>query len=109
MTGRFWFAYRLMSRPSTARAGEQAFRLLQRVKAVFRFAVIHTHSITTNVTRDLESTEVLKPRVVRHRAALPESELPRFWRELEAYQGDPTTVNALLLLLYTVPRPGELR
>ncbi|MGE5452414.1 MAG: tyrosine-type recombinase/integrase [Acidobacteriota bacterium] len=90
-------------------AGEQSFRLLQRIKAVFRFAVIHTRSISTNVTRDLESGEVLKPRVVRHRAALPESELPRFWRELDNYKGDPTTVNALLLLLYTVPRPGELR
>lgn len=90
-------------------AGEQAFRLLQRIKAVFRYAVVHTRSISTNVTRDLESGEVLKPRVVRHRAALPAAELPRFWRELDAYQGDRTTVNALLLLLYTVPRPGELR
>lgn len=99
----------VVKRVESRGAGEQAFRLLQRVKAVFRFSIIHTHSITTNVTRDLESAEVLKPRVVRHRAALPESELPRFWRELEAYQGDTTTVNALLLLLYTVPRPGELR
>lgn len=90
-------------------AGEQAFRLLQRIKAVFRFSVVHTRSITTNVARDLESGEVLKPRTVRHRAALPESELPRFWQGLQEYQGDRTTVNALLLLLYTVPRPGELR
>lgn len=90
-------------------SGEQAARLLQRVKAVFRCAMIHTRTITENVTRDLEASEVLKPRVTRHRAALPERELPRFWVELEAYRGDPTTVHALMLLMYTVPRPGELR
>lgn len=90
-------------------AGEQASRLLQRVKAVFRHAKIHTRSISVNPTSDLVAAEVLKPRVVKHRAALPESELTRFWVELEAYKGDPSTVSALQLLLYCVPRPGELR
>jgi integrase len=90
-------------------AGEQASRLLQRIKAVFRFAVVHTHSIETNVARDLEAAEVLKPRKVKHRAALPEGELTRFWTELAAYGGDQTTVNALKLSLYCAPRPEELR
>lgn len=90
-------------------AGEQAFRLLQRIKSVFRYSLVHTRSITTNVSRDLAVSEVLKPRVVKHRSALPESELPRFWRELAAYKGDPSTVNALKLAMYCVPRPGELR
>lgn len=100
---------RLVKAVEARGAGEQAARLLQRVKAVFRHAVVHTRTIKSNVTLDLEAPEVLKPRTVRHRAALPVSELPRFWRELADYQGDRTTVNALLLLLYTVPRPGELR
>lgn len=90
-------------------AGEQASRLLQRVRAVFRHAVIHTRSIQTNVTMDLQAREVLKPRTVQHRRALPAAMLPEFWRQLDDYQGDPGTVNALKLLLYCVPRPGELR
>lgn len=90
-------------------AGEQASRLLLRIKGVFRHALVHTRSTKVNVTLDLVSAEVLRPRRVRHRAALPESELTKFWSELDAYSGDPGTVNALLLLLYCVPRPGELR
>lgn len=90
-------------------AGEQASRLLQRVRSVFRHAIIHTRSISTNVTLDLQAREVLKPRAVRHRSALPASMLPEFWRSLNEYQGDPGTVNALKLLMYCVPRPGELR
>jgi integrase len=90
-------------------AGEQAARLLQRVKAVFRHALVLTRSIQTNVTRDLVAPEVLKPRRVKHRAALPESDLPHFWQCLSDYQGAPTVVNALKMLLYCVPRPGELR
>lgn len=90
-------------------AGEQASRLLQRVRSVFRHAIIHTRSIKTNVTLDLQAREVLKPRSVKHRRALPASMLPNFWRSLVEYQGDPGTVNALKLLMYCVPRPGELR
>lgn len=55
------------------------------------------------------AAEVLKPRKAKHRPALPESELPTFWTKLAAYDGDPGTVNAMLLLMYCVPRPGELR
>lgn len=90
-------------------AGEQASRLLQRIKSVFRHALVHTQSITHNVTLNLQAAEVLKPRRVTHRSALPESELPRFWSELDAYGGDISTKHAILLLLYCVPRPGELR
>jgi len=90
-------------------AGEQASRLLQRVRSVFRHAIVHTRSIKTNVTLDLQAREVLKPRSVKHRSALPASLLPDFWRSLNEYQGDPGTVNALKLLMYCVPRPGELR
>jgi integrase len=90
-------------------AGEQASRLLQRIKGVFRHAVVKTHSIKTNVTIDLVASEVLKPRKVRHRRALKEGMLPDFWRQLAAYEGDPGTIHAMMLLLYCVPRPFELR
>lgn len=89
-------------------AGETAARVLQRVRAVFRFAVVHEW-LDINPTLDVKSEEVLKPRQVTHRAAMPEAELPAFLAKLEAYDGDATTALAMRLLLLTAVRPGELR
>lgn len=89
-------------------AGETAGRVLQRVKAVFRYAVVHER-IESNPMLDLKPSEVLRPRQVRHRAALQEADLPAFMAALAAYEGEPTTKAALRLLMLTVLRPGELR
>jgi integrase len=89
-------------------AGEQAGRVLQRVKAIFRWAVVHER-LATNPMLDLVPSEILKPRDVKHRAAMPIKELPDFLHKLDAYEGDPTTVQALHLLLLTATRPGEAR
>jgi integrase len=89
-------------------AGEQAGRVLQRVKSIFRWAVVHER-LATNPMLDLVPSEILKPRDVKHRAALPIKELPEFLHKLDAYEGDPTTVQALHLLLLTATRPGEAR
>ena len=89
-------------------AGETAGRVLQRVKAVFRYAVVHER-IESNPMLDLKPSELLKPRQVRHRAALGDKDLPAFLAMLEAYEGDPTTKAALRLLMLTAVRPGELR
>lgn len=89
-------------------AGEQAGRVLQRVKAIFRWAVIHGR-LDTNPMLDLMPAEILKPREVKHRAALDAKELPAFLAKLDAYDGDPHTVHALRLLMLTATRPGELR
>lgn len=89
-------------------AADQAGRVLQRVKAVYRWAVIHER-ITSNPMLDLVQSEILKPREVNHRAALPEKELPTFLRLLEQYEGEPTTLHALRMLVLTATRPGELR
>ena len=53
--------------------------------------------------------EILKPREVQHRAALSDRELPAFLAKLDTYNGDPTTANALRLLILTATRPGEVR
>jgi len=53
--------------------------------------------------------ELLKPRDVTNRAALPERELPGFLTRLERYEGDATTKHALQLLVLTAARPGEVR
>lgn len=88
--------------------GETAARVLQRVRSVFRFAV-REEWIETNPTLDVMAAEVLKPRQVKHRAALPDAELPEFLTKLDAYAGDSATAHALRLLLLTTVRPGELR
>ena len=89
-------------------ASEQAGRVLQRVKAIYRWAVTHGR-IDVNPMLDLVPSEILKPRQVRHRAALADKDLPAFLRELAAYEGDPHTVHALRMVILTASRPGEVR
>ncbi len=92
----------------TRGAADQAGRVLQRVKAVYRWAVIHER-IQTNPMLDLVPSEILQPRQVQHRAAMSDKELPEFLAKLAAYDGDPHTVHALRLLILTATRPGETR
>ena len=89
-------------------AADQAGRTLQRVKAVFRWAVIHGR-IESNPMLDLVQSEILKPRETQHRAALSEKELPEFLEKLDNYSGDPHTAHGLRFLLLTATRPGEAR
>lgn len=89
-------------------AGDQASRVLQRVKQVYRWAVTHER-IDSNPMLDLMPGEVLKPREVKHRAALSDRDLPRFLTKLDSYEGDPITVAALHFLMLTTTRPGEVR
>ena len=89
-------------------AGEMAARVLQRVKSVYRWAVVHQR-IETNPMLDLMPAEILKPRKVQHRAALADKDLSAFLAALDAYEGDPQTVRALRLLILTATRPGEVR
>lgn len=92
----------------TRGAGDQAGRVLQRIKTVFRWAVTHER-IESNPMVDLVPSEVLKPRQINHRAALSDRDLPEFLGKLASYDGDPHTVNALRLLMLTATRPGEVR
>ena len=89
-------------------SGEMAGRVLQRIKAAFRYAVVH-HRIESNPMLDLVPSEVLKPRQTKHRPALAERDLPEFLKKLGDYQGDVSTRHALQLLILTAVRPGEAR
>ena len=89
-------------------AGDQAGRVLQRVKAVYRWAVVHER-IEANPMLDLVPSEILKPRTVNHRAAMTDKELPAYLAKLEGYQGDPHTKHGLHFLMQTATRPGETR
>lgn len=89
-------------------AGESAGRVFQRIRAVFSYAAVHER-IETNPMLDLKAAALLKPRQVQHRAALEDKELPAYLAKLDTFSGDPTTKNALRLLMLTALRPGELR
>ena len=89
-------------------SGDMAARVLQRVKSIFRHAVIH-RCIESNPMADLVCSEVLKPRQVTHRPALAERDLPEFFDKLADYGGDPHTRHAIRLLMLTGVRPGEVR
>ena len=89
-------------------AGDQAARVMQRMKAVFRWAATNER-IESNPMVDLVPSEILKPRQVTHRLALADRDLPEFLAKLEGYEGDPHTVCALRLLMLTATRPGEVR
>jgi integrase len=89
-------------------AGDMAGRVLQRVRAVFRWALVHER-IESNPMVDLRPAELLKKRYVRHRPALSDAELPEFLAKLDDFPGVPATKQALRLLLLTAVRPGELR
>ena len=89
-------------------ASDQAGRVLQRIKSVYRWAVIHER-LDANPMLDLVPSEILKPRDVQHRAAMADKELPEFLGKLAAYNGDFTTANALRVLILTATRPGETR
>ncbi len=89
-------------------AGETAGRVLQRVKAVYRYAVVHER-IESNPMLDLKPSELLKPRKAKHRAAMVDKDVPAFLAIVDAYQGEPSTLAALRLLMLTAVRPGELR
>jgi integrase len=81
-------------------------RVLQRIAAVFRYAV-HAGRLKTNPAADLRG--VLKTRKVKHRPAMSRDALPGFLAKLDAYDGDPITKLGLRLLLLTFVRTKELR
>jgi integrase len=92
----------------SAGTGETAGRVFQRIRAIYRFAIQHDLA-AIDPTYPLKPAEILKPRKVKHRAALAERDMPEFLRKLDAYDGEPTTRLALELLTLTAVRPGELR
>jgi integrase len=85
---------------------EVASRVLQRISAVFRYA-IQTGSAVYNPAADMKG--VLKTRKVEHRPAISRGELPDFLKRLESYNGDPITNLGLKFIILTFVRTGELR
>jgi integrase len=96
-----------MLRPVEARGAlELTFRLKQICGQIFRYGIA-IGKVDRNPAADL--TGALKTPVVKHRAYLKEDELPEFIKKLVAYDGEPQTRFALLLLMLTFVRTTELR
>jgi integrase len=85
---------------------EIASKVLQRVAAVFRYAV-QTGKATYNPAADMRG--VLKTKKVTHRAALKLEELPKFLKKLTAGDIHETTKLALRFAILTAGRSGEIR
>ncbi|MCI5149153.1 MAG: hypothetical protein D3916_07180 [Candidatus Electrothrix sp. MAN1_4] len=85
---------------------EIAHKVLQRMNAVFRFAV-QTGRATYNPAADMQGA--LKTRKVVHRAALSRDEMPEFMRNLAQADIDITTKAALCFTILTAARSGETR
>jgi len=103
-------ALRLIERDAQANArgsNEIAHRMLQTTGQIFRYAIA-TGRARRNPSVDLRGALKAKERTRNH-AALSETELPEFLKELKAYDGQPQTKLAMRLLLLTFVRTGELR
>jgi integrase len=83
-----------------------AARILQRVSAVYRYAIQRGYA-THNPASDLKGS--VKTRKVTHRLALSRAELPEFLQKVEAYPGHRLVGLALKLMALTFVRTSELR
>lgn len=85
---------------------EIAHKVLQRMNAVFRYAV-QTGKATYNPAADMKG--VLKTRKVVHRAALSREEMPDFLKALSVADIHVTTKLALQFTILTAARSNETR
>lgn len=86
--------------------GDTASRALQRIRAVFNYAV-QTGKAIDNPALCLTGIVVKKPE--QHMPALPQSELPEFFRRLAVEPCRQENRIAMVLLVLTFVRPGTLR
>ena len=85
---------------------EIARKVLQRINAVFRYAV-QTGRATYNPASDMKG--VLKAKKVTHRTALEREDLPQFLNDLVTGDIHTTTRLALQFTILTAARSGEVR
>lgn len=85
---------------------EIAAKSLQRISAVFRYAV-QTGRATYNPAADMRG--VLKARKVQHHPMIPPEELPKFLQTLTKADIHITTRLAIQFTLLTAARTGEVR
>lgn len=85
---------------------EMARKVLQRMNAVFRYA-IQTGRATYNPAAEMKG--VLKPKKTNHRPALSIEDLPLFMKTLSTGDIHTTTRLAIQFVILTAARSGEVR
>ena len=85
---------------------EMASKTLQRIGAVFRFA-IQTGRATYNPAADMRGA--LKAKKVEHHKMISPDELPEFLKSLTAGDIHTTTKSAIQFTIHTAARSGEVR
>jgi integrase len=98
----------LVKRVEQRGACDQAKRLLMRLTAFFRWAVVN-QIIQTNPASNLKPSEVLMARKVIHRPSLQQEDLAEFLTRLDKYTGNVVTAIGVRVLMHTAMRPGEVR
>ena len=96
----------VIDRVAARGALDTAATVLQRIKAVFNYA-IRTERAENNPAVPL--TGIIKAPKQKHQPALPQSELTEFYRRLMRENIKQPTRIAMLLIMLTFVRAGELR
>lgn len=98
----------IIRRVEEREALDVAKRTLQDIRRIYRYAV-QNGLVETNPASEL--TGIVKVRQMQHQASLSNKELGQFLCELEGYgnlHGRQLTRLAMLLLVFTFSRPGEV-
>ncbi len=88
---------------------ETAKRVLQRIEAVFRSAILRGTRRLASPCIGVAQELGTKHRRVQHHASLPWQKVPAFIGALQAHQGWPATRLAFEFLILTATRSGETR
>lgn len=86
---------------------EMAKRVRQTISAICRYSVANGWA-TQDPAASLAGALKARPRQ-KHRAALTEKDLPKFFRALTTYSGERSTALALKMIVHTFVRTNELR
>jgi integrase len=92
-----------LDKPQTAR------RVLQRVNAIFEWAIVTGARSAANPCTGIRRVLPKQGREVRHHPALPYAQVPSFITRLRAWPSTPASRACLEFLILTAARSGEAR
>ena len=96
-------------RPIWVTTTETAYRVRQRMEAVFGYAIANEWRETNPADKTVAKALPHSPRQKKHHAALPYAEVPGAVRAAQASTADPVTKLAFEFMVLTAARAGEAR
>lgn len=86
---------------------ETGRRIMQNIRQVF--AMLRAEGvIQSNPAADLNDA-LAPPKVVKHRTAIPASDMPKLMQMLDAHGGTPVVIAAIRVVSHTIVRTDEIR